>query len=293
MFEINLGETGDSHQYLCLPVLRHEACRTPTRTAVNGQGIGDCPWFPKNVAVKRRLTKLVVFLLLGAIVNVAVAWGCALARPFPGDSWSDTLAAATGLYEPVATAWHWDDILSVDGRGVGWETRCLDFLSERDDSVRRISDEPPPRILASVNLPGESTDVFVVYSAAGWPFEVLNGAAVLDYDVDVEPYPALETWWCLLMPFGPTSGLWPVVPASEIHVGLASGYQIVVPLRPIWPGVAINTLFYAAILWLLTLGPFTARRMIRRKRGHCIKCGYDLSHAEHEVCPECGVAVVD
>ncbi len=28
--------------------------------------------------MKRRLTKLVVFLLLGAIVNVAVAWGCAL-----------------------------------------------------------------------------------------------------------------------------------------------------------------------------------------------------------------------
>jgi hypothetical protein len=27
--------------------------------------------------VKRRLVKLVVFLLLGAIVNVAVAWGCA------------------------------------------------------------------------------------------------------------------------------------------------------------------------------------------------------------------------
>ena len=60
------------------------------------------------------------------------------------------------------------------------------------------------------------------------------------------------------------------------------------PLRPLWPGFAINTVFYATILWLLTLAPFTARRMIRRKRGHCIKCGYDLSHAEHKVCPECG-----
>ena len=61
-----------------------------------------------------------------------------------------------------------------------------------------------------------------------------------------------------------------------------------VPLRPIWPGFAINTIFYAAILWMLWLSPFVVRRVIRRKRGHCIKCGYDLRGAEHEVCPECG-----
>ena len=63
------------------------------------------------------------------------------------------------------------------------------------------------------------------------------------------------------------------------------------PLRPIWPGFAINTVFYASILWLFTLGPFTARRMIRRKRGLCTKCGYDLRNVEHEKCPECGAAV--
>ncbi len=67
-------------------------------------------------------------------------------------------------------------------------------------------------------------------------------------------------------------------------------YQSELPLRPIWPGFAINTIFYAAILWLLTLGPFNARRFIRRKRGLCINCGYDLRGAEHEVCPECGAA---
>ena len=60
------------------------------------------------------------------------------------------------------------------------------------------------------------------------------------------------------------------------------------PLRPIWPGFAINTVFYAAILWLLAFGLFAARRVIRRKRGLCLKCGYDLRGAEHEVCPECG-----
>ena len=62
----------------------------------------------------------------------------------------------------------------------------------------------------------------------------------------------------------------------------------VIPLKPIPVGIVVDTLFYAAILWLLTLGLFAARRIIRRKRGHCIKCGYDLRGAEHEVCPECG-----
>ncbi len=60
------------------------------------------------------------------------------------------------------------------------------------------------------------------------------------------------------------------------------------PLRPIWPGFAINTLFYAAILGLVIPGPFALRRYIRRKRGLCVACGYDLSHADHDACPECG-----
>ncbi len=60
------------------------------------------------------------------------------------------------------------------------------------------------------------------------------------------------------------------------------------PLGPIWPGFAINTIFYAAILWL-PFAPFQLRRNLRVKHGLCIKCGYDLRGTEHEVCPECGV----
>ena len=62
-----------------------------------------------------------------------------------------------------------------------------------------------------------------------------------------------------------------------------------IPLRPIWPGFAINTIFYAAIVWLLSLLPFKVRRLVRRNRGHCLKCGYDLRGTSGGVCPECGV----
>ena len=58
------------------------------------------------------------------------------------------------------------------------------------------------------------------------------------------------------------------------------------PYRPIWPGFAINTLFYAAILWLLIPGPFALRRFIRVRRSLCPKCAYPTG--ESEVCTECG-----
>ena len=58
------------------------------------------------------------------------------------------------------------------------------------------------------------------------------------------------------------------------------------PLVPIWPAFAVNTLFYATILWLLIPGPFTLRRFLRVRRGLCPKCAYPMG--ESPVCTECG-----
>ena len=63
-----------------------------------------------------------------------------------------------------------------------------------------------------------------------------------------------------------------------------------IPYRPIWPGFALNTLFYAAVFWI-PFAPFVLRRILRRRHAACLQCGYDLRGAEHEVCPECGVEV--
>ncbi len=61
------------------------------------------------------------------------------------------------------------------------------------------------------------------------------------------------------------------------------------PLLPIWPGFAVNTLFYATVLWLLIPGPFALRRLIRVRRGLCPACAY--SRGESDVCSECGKAL--
>ena len=85
------------------------------------------------------------------------------------------------------------------------------------------------------------------------------------------------------------------LPTAEGHLGITlppftqSFMQNprVLPIRPAWFGFATNTLFYAAILWLLSLGPlFAFRRFIRTRRGLCLKCGYPMG--ESAVCTECG-----
>ena len=134
--------------------------------------------------MKRRLTRLVIFLLLGAVVNIAVAWGCALG----GDRFYDGFGRTADI-----------------GSNHRWAP-------------------------------------YQFYS--GWP---------------------LRTFWSRWTP-----------------------QRTLLSLRPIWPGFAINTIFYAAMLWPLICGPFALRRHIRRKRGLCVACGYDLSHADHDACPECG-----
>ncbi len=61
------------------------------------------------------------------------------------------------------------------------------------------------------------------------------------------------------------------------------------PLGPIPLGFAVNTLFYAALLWLLIPGPVALRRFLRVRRGLCPKCAYPMGGSS--VCTECGGAL--
>ncbi len=69
--------------------------------------------------------------------------------------------------------------------------------------------------------------------------------------------------------------------------------QTAFAMCPVWPGFALNTLFYAALAWGLWLGgwqlPLAIRRRRRRRKGLCVRCGYDRKGiGDGVVCPECG-----
>ena len=77
-------------------------------------------------------------------------------------------------------------------------------------------------------------------------------------------------------------GLWLHPRAGQIpYLGIR-----MLPLRPIWPSFAVNTIFYATILWLLIPGPFALSRLVRRRRGLCPACAYPMG--ESPTCSECG-----
>ena len=57
---------------------------------------------------------------------------------------------------------------------------------------------------------------------------------------------------------------------------------------PLWSGLITNTLVWATVLWVLTLGPFELRRAVRLGGGRCLSCGYALRGGYAAGCPECG-----
>lgn len=70
-----------------------------------------------------------------------------------------------------------------------------------------------------------------------------------------------------------------------------SRYNSILPLRPLAASLAINTLTWAAALWLLLHSAQLTRRAWRRRRGRCPTCGYpkpDDPAPGPVTCPECG-----
>jgi hypothetical protein len=82
-----------------------------------------------------------------------------------------------------------------------------------------------------------------------------------------------------------SSGLIPVE-----NIPMLQGVVPHLPIRPHWTGFAINTIFYAAVLWVLFFAPGSVRRMIRRRHGLCPACAYPVGTSP--VCTECGKPVI-
>jgi len=226
--------------------------------------------------VKRRLTKLVPFLILGAIINVAVAWGCAMILAEQTDIWNLRSGAARLEDNYVWLVYRKDRPGYFGIESYVWlivmeEDERWDELGTLIENWSRIPDRNDPS--------GEPRNW--EESASGWPVASMwSRLTELDplHWVDlpnnprVLPQDKLERGWLIDWSFLPT--------------------QSILPIGLIWRGFAINTPFYAVLRWLVTLGQFTLRRYIRREHGRCIKCGYDVRHTDHDACPECGTTVL-
>ncbi len=192
--------------------------------------------------VKRRLLIVAVFLLAGAVVNVAVAWGFVI----------------TSQKRSSISIVPWPD------------------SEAKSDWPLAVPDDWP----SWANYSGGSASVGRTMTAAGtvdWRYQIFVHQTGLPLR-SVE-YHALATFSLDFQRSERTS-------VAAWQTGTFVG---TLPLRPIWPGFAVNTLFYAAALWLLIPGPFALRRFIRVKRGLCPACAYP--RGESDVCSECGKAL--
>ncbi len=215
--------------------------------------------------MKRRIIIVAIFLLAGVFINVAVAWGCA----FLGTEYETgriEIVKAPDFYAVIVlTAFGREQVVAhpllSEGRMSGFDGFDIE-VRERAYDWSKIR---------------ASGAWFANEEATGWPQVCLRWYSRIPLW-----HAPRKTFGCLALG-GPrrrtVHGV--IIPVPEGDRSL--------PLIPIWRGVAVNTIFYAALLWLLILGPFALRRFIRVRRGLCPKCAYPMG--ESAVCSECGKAL--
>ena len=251
--------------------------------------------------MKRRICKLALFLLLGAILNVAVAWGCALWIVAPNNSGN-----------PLVSGYQMDDSTRVVEPFNGTQNSFKLWLLRR---VRKpggahvvITIVPGPDFVVTKQPTAEERSANASFEK--WLPPQCTPGDLHEREAEFRAngtFPGFFYWYARGWPCLSLACWWPWFQHAEWpSPQVSSGFQFshptttspwpynvhdlrALPLHPLWPGFAINTVFYAAILWLLVACPFALRRRRRIKRGLCPECAYPVG--TNSVCTECGRAV--
>jgi len=199
--------------------------------------------------IKRHILTIVMLLVLGTIVSVLLAWAI-WARPMP-----------TG-----GVLW----VLEAGPSEMRWwrENAPPSFAQQPTGWVGEVEQRAFGRCVTSLDFDSPNTVTprirnTVMRIRAGWPMLSMEGSTWTD---------PLRRKGSRHYLYYPPSG-WP-----------CSKWGI--PYRPLWLGVATNTVVMAFILWLLLLGRLAVRRIVRIKRGLCPACAYPVG--SNAICTECG-----
>jgi hypothetical protein len=212
-----------------------------------------------------------VFLLLGAILNVAVAWGSATTVGF-----ADYVEGIRAHRSSGAGAWMVEVHRKPSAMQVHW-TRSTE----------------PAGNYSEGESPADLAPSWLTYSR-----EIEMGCSRELWDAEARGWPWVSLWsrirgWCE-SPDGIRQNLTilhGIALPVEPFRGDMSELPKVLPLRPIWPGFAINTIFYAALLWCAWIAAGRIRRFMRVHRHRCPACGYEIAEGVGPRCSECGAAL--
>ena len=225
---------------------------------------------------KAPLQGMVASLVGGAAITVLVAWGCTLMSTYRD---GDLLVEGEALAAVGNELWpqHWTRPRSWHRMwGVGVRYDLMSECRWMGSTLDWSEDTHPNRS--------------VVGFRAGWPWSAL---AARPYDGQTRAEPLLtpkaaRTDWRCGVDLGAVLPAW-----IEDRLDRNDRFGRVLALRPLAPGLAADTLLYAALLWIAWRGAGGLRRGRRRRRNRCTVCGYSLAGNTSGVCSECGHANVE
>ncbi len=207
---------------------------------------------------RRRFARATIFLLLGAIINVAVAWACV----YPGVGGRRLGLIDDSHYE---LAW-WQTYAPLEWKskyGFSGEVLAPGFVVPL-----RYSDPSFPSARA-------------LYGSvqSGLPLKSMGGHlwCITTYHDESGRYNERDDLHSV--------GLWRFGSELDAEDSLLSS----LPLRPLWCGFMFNSTLYGGALWIFMLA--APRKIITRRRlkhGRCPICNYDLRATTTGICPECG-----
>ncbi|MBX3359112.1 MAG: hypothetical protein KF745_11885 [Phycisphaeraceae bacterium] len=257
------------------------------------------------MSLRRRAILLALSLILGAATTITIALAFARLRPLP--QYPRTVARA----------------FILDGRA--WSTGEVHLLGAADIWWSDLADSaaPPPRstaeramaLLGARPAPSKTPDQLVsdarrthTQLAAERPgFTALDSPPSWGTFAQPPPLPPPGTlgedaafgfpfpclWYRVLSQARGNASIGAAI-EHGYHVrgtpnARATGSYTILPLRPIWPALIADSAIFASLWGILLFIPGPLRRFLRRRRGKCPHCAYDLRATPTGApCPECG-----
>ncbi|MCA9281529.1 MAG: hypothetical protein H6812_12575 [Phycisphaeraceae bacterium] len=232
--------------------------------------------------VWRGVRRSVVYIFLGLISNLLIAWSCAIVTinpRFEFVEWSERVKSASQLRKYARL-----DGIGVCSYSVG--TIMINGPQPIDDAyVPTLEEYGVPRWvqrwLQAKPFPEKSLPMSI---EAGFPMRSFGGIHYWSNE--------RRRGWRrhgVLWLNTPEWMWWYHMNAASIDLDSAFyGTRFSLPYRPRFPGLIVNTLFYAALWFGLTTGWRAMKHRWRMHRGRCPKCKYDLARDFSTGCPECG-----
>ena len=248
--------------------------------------------------MKRWCLSISIFLMLGLLASVVVAYGCW--------GWANT-PIAIAKTRSVSTDWNAIDLEGDTYRGELWQR-----FAQEDWLLQ-------PEYGTGVRLPTRSIEWFLArrYEPRDPVVEESKDSPVIETgdpvvaETDEEPVDAETAQWISVQGdiqhtyivthyrFG-----WPVYCISSSYadytrnsdtlyvyqdgIEIGGSFIYVLPEVLIVRGIVTNSLFYACLIAVGYYGLPWYRCNRRIKRGFCPACKYDLRHNLDAGCPECG-----